>query len=92
MMCPQSSADGSFNTPSTLPCPGKIKDAWSRQGSSFLARTHKSVCVCVCETMTFFLIGIELFFPGEKNVDMPLEDCLPRKSPDAQRKHAVPSL
>lgn len=73
-------ADGSPDPLSSAPCPMKIKAGWS---SSFFARTHKCVHMCACETMTFFFIGIELFFPGEKNVDKPLEDCLPRKSPDA---------
>lgn len=39
--------------PSSAPCPGKMKDAWSGRGSSFLARTRKSVHVCACETVTF---------------------------------------
>lgn len=77
---------------SNSPCPMKIKDVCSRWGTGVLLRPT-SLSVRACEMMTFFfffLIGIELFFPGEKNVDMPFEISLPRKSPDAQRRHALP--
>ena len=62
-------ADGSPSLSTVAPSPVKIKDAWSRRGILLLPRTHKFVHVCARDTVTF-LIGIKLFFPGEKNVDM----------------------